>query len=166
MGTIQSRGLLALAVCVILVGLAVYLFHRDPSAGGGGYPECTLRRVTGLYCAGCGMTRASHALLHLRLAEALAYNPLIVATTPFILGSLLLSSAAWLCGDRYRGPRVTITKNWAIGFLIVILVYTVLRNIPRWPFTLLAPPSKVSCIVNIVPERGPTGDSAFGWIRC
>lgn len=85
------------------------------------------------------MTRASHELLHLRLSKAVSYNPLVVLAAPFLIVWIGVELAAWLFGERYRGPRMRMGKRSGIAMVVVILLYSVLRNIPVWPFTLLAP---------------------------
>jgi hypothetical protein len=41
---------------------------------------CPFRRVTGLPCPTCGLTRSWQAAAHLRLRDSLAYHPLGAAT--------------------------------------------------------------------------------------
>ena len=41
------------------------------------YPRCVFKASTGLDCPGCGLTRASHAVLHGRFADAWRLNPLL-----------------------------------------------------------------------------------------
>lgn len=76
--------------CLILAGLAVV--YACPPGDYPFYPPCLIRTFTGLSCPGCGSTRALHALLHLRFAEAFAFNPLFTCTAP----ALLLWSASKL----------------------------------------------------------------------
>lgn len=58
----------------------------------GWMPRCVFKSLTGLSCPGCGLLRAVHALLHGRVAEAVAYNYWLVLTAPYV-GLLLLQQA-------------------------------------------------------------------------
>jgi hypothetical protein len=108
-----------------LLSGAILLFCFDPSAVRI-YPPCPLHYLTGLYCPGCGSLRALHQLLHGHLACALALNPLLVLALPLLVFVRLRPS--W----RYR-PWL----GWTCLGLVV--VYGVARNVPCWPFVLLAP---------------------------
>jgi hypothetical protein len=116
------------------IGCAVlYLF--DPS--GGLYPLCPFRVMTGLYCPGCGTTRAVSRLLHGRFGDAFTLNALAVLMTPLLIyayaSSLLLVT---------RGkplPRLMISGAWLWALAFVVVAFGVLRNVPVYPLTLLAP---------------------------
>lgn len=91
-------------------------------------PKCLFRMLTGWDCPGCGSSRALHSLLHLRIWEALAYNPLLVAGIPYVI---LLAWSQYL-GGREKFPRMhnAITSRAAIIVIIAIIVfYTVIRNV-------------------------------------
>jgi Protein of unknown function (DUF2752) len=65
------------AVAAILVAAAVVLPRdvlRDAPV------VCPFRRVTGLPCPSCGLTRSWKAAADLRVADSLAYHPLGAAT--------------------------------------------------------------------------------------
>ena len=101
------------------------LFWFDP-AEAHFFPQCVFHTLTGLYCPGCGSTRAAHHLLHGELAGAFAMNPLMVASAPVLV--LLFFRRSWA------------GRTWVAWMLFAILVlYFVLRNINAWPFILLAP---------------------------
>ncbi len=138
--TVPSKRPAALAVVaagslVLAAGSAV-LFFFDPLSSDL-YPPCPFYALTGLYCPGCGTTRALHQLLHGHLGEAFGLNPLMVLILPF-LGYSLLSYAAF--GVRGRAlPDIFALPFWGWLVLGTVLAYWVLRNIPLYPFSLLAP---------------------------
>ncbi len=76
-------------------------------------------------------------MLHGDLLAALDLNPLMVLSLPF-LGYAFLSELS----DRTIGkrlPRVFLPAAWIWALLGAIIVYWVLRNVPLYPFSLLAP---------------------------
>ncbi len=126
----MTRRAALLSTALAFVGLAA-LLRAVPPAPGSFYPRCQLHSLTGLHCAGCGGTRAAYSLLVGDVPQALAYN------APAVLGLPLL--AAYLARRAVgRGPLNF--PRWAGGAALVALAaFTVLRNVPLPPFTLLAP---------------------------
>jgi hypothetical protein len=102
------------------------------------YPRCVLFLLTGIYCPGCGVLRATHALLHGRIAAALGYNALFVVALPFLLYAMAAQLTQAAAG-RPVIPTVHLSGRNARLILWVFIVFTVLRNIPLYPFNLLAP---------------------------
>ena len=98
-------------------------------------PGCILYRATGLYCTGCGMTRALHLLLHGHPYAAFRMNPLAIASLPFLAGYFGVAAARRLMG-RPR-PGMPSWVPWAL--LVLVVAYTVARNLPWMPFVWLAP---------------------------
>jgi len=49
---------------------------------------CPFRRVTGLQCPACGLTRSWQAAAHLRVTESLGYHPLGAAT---LVGAIVVA---------------------------------------------------------------------------
>ena len=117
-----KRGAVALAV----LATATVIYFVDPSRANV-LPPCLLHRLTGLYCPGCGATRALHQLAHGNLAAAWRLNPLLVSVLP-VAGALLV----------HRPPvRVRPVFVWLL--VAVLVMFAVLRNLPQYPFTLLQP---------------------------
>jgi hypothetical protein len=107
----------------------------DPE--GGLFPACPFHSLTGLYCTGCGSQRALHDLLHLDLSGSFSHNllfPPALAILGLHFGNRVLQGvhkAYWRSPlDGRRSPLI---------LLAVILVFTLLRNLPWEPFSLLAP---------------------------
>jgi hypothetical protein len=117
--------------------LACALFMAGPHASW--LPDCFFHRWTGLDCPGCGMTRAAHACLHGRWGEAFRFNPLGMVLLPAAALGIGLELAGWVRG-RPLPWRFRIGGRWAWVLLLVILAFWGARNLPFWPFVLLAPP--------------------------
>lgn len=112
----------------------------DPNVAGNFFPPCLFHVFTGLYCPGCGITRALHALVHFDLPRALAMNPLVVVALPLLA---LMALQAWtpsrVLSSRLLSPRVERVLFNGYAWIAVLLAYWVLRNLPWWPFAWLAP---------------------------
>ena len=127
-------GLSACAAALACAG-ALYLYFMGP----GNIPLiCVFHEVTGLYCPGCGAGRACYSILHLRFADAFCYNPLMTILLPLIGLYIAVRAADWIItgGNHIDGK---ISAKALLWLLILIMIYGVLRNIPVFPFTLLAP---------------------------
>ena len=112
---------------IALAPLAVLaLFWFDPVTTCA-YPVCPFHQLTGLWCPGCGTTRALHQLLHGNVAMAFRLNSLAM---------LMLPLAGYLA---VRGDASTLKPTWIWALLGVLVAFGVCRNIPTYPFTLLAP---------------------------
>jgi hypothetical protein len=112
---------------IILGGAALLLALLDPVLSAF-VPSCLFHRFTGLHCPGCGSTRALQALFTGHPAEAAGANLLVVAAVPVALYLLV------------RKPDPERLPAWpVITFLAVVILFGILRNIPLYPFVLLAP---------------------------
>src|SRR6476660_8733928 len=122
---------------MFLFGAAAIILLRvfDPATAGV-FPPCPLRYLTGFYCPGCGSLRAMHALLHGELGRAWAMNPLMIVTLPFVTYGLVSEALLELRGRRL--PEVRLPASWIRAFCVVVILYAVARNLPLYPFDLLA----------------------------
>ncbi len=98
------------------------------------FPPCLFHALTGLHCPGCGATRAVYALLHLDLARAIHMNALFVL---FGLPILIILALEMILGRLLFSSRIH--KLMGFGFLMLTILFSIVRNIPHYPFTLLAP---------------------------
>ena len=101
--------------------------------------KCPLYRTTGVYCPGCGSQRAIHHLLHFDIMKAVQNNLLLLVG---MLGTAYHYSIPIINTYFNKNFKSIFDKkrNVLIVLLIVILFW-ILRNIPQYPFTLLAPGS-------------------------
>ncbi|MFD0895149.1 DUF2752 domain-containing protein [Luteolibacter ambystomatis] len=114
---------------------AVLLYRTGPA----GWPGCLFHQWTGFHCPGCGMTRATFALLHGDILKAFRYNPLGVVLFPIALIGVLLQAIGW-ANNRPPPIRWSAGSRGAFWIAVLVIAFWILRNLPWWPFTLLAPP--------------------------
>jgi hypothetical protein len=90
-----------------------------------------------MYCPGCGSQRALHAFLNGQFSIAIRQN--LLATVCYI--ALLAELFMMLAGSRKWRPTIWLnqTRYAALMVLVTVLAFTFFRNIPVYPFTLLAP---------------------------
>jgi hypothetical protein len=126
----------AVLVTAIVAAAAVFFYFVNPSSVVF-LPRCPLYMRTGLYCPGCGATRAVHEILHGHWQAALRLNALFTLSLPCLAVFVLY---------RWAGPRwgwsakvVQWRPYWTWLLAAVIVVFGVVRNIPVYPFTLLIP---------------------------
>ena len=113
--------LLILLIIYLLLGNYLHL-----------YIDCPIKKITGLYCPGCGITRMFLSLLKLDFYQAFRYNPLLFITLPvflFFIGNAILTKKTPLYN---KVPD----KIWIV-VIVLFIGYGVLRNIPFFDF--LAP---------------------------
>jgi Protein of unknown function (DUF2752) len=122
----------------ILIGVAVtgagaVLYFFNPSTHGF-YPVCEFHELTGLNCPGCGGTRAAYQLLHGHFVQALHDNALFLLSLAALAGR-----GAWCAARKIRRRPVPpfLPPNVLWTFLVVAIVFTVLRNLPA--FSWLSP---------------------------
>lgn len=128
-----KKNQILLAAAIIL--FIIYLFIMDPSKKGF-YPPCPFFYLTGYYCPGCGTLRALHNLMHGNIYKALSYNILTIMLIPLVMYLLLIKLRL------IKNPRLinhVFSKSFYTVLLSIIFMFWVLRNIPYYPFTLLAP---------------------------
>ena len=123
--------------CLGVAGLA-YVAGHDPNANGSVFPVCPFHALTGLWCPGCGMTRATYALLHGNVAAAFSANV-------FLPVLAVLAVAGWLTWFLptigRRAPRLMwrLPVGVWLGVGAALLAFGVLRNLPVPGLRALAP---------------------------
>jgi hypothetical protein len=123
------------ALATVAAGAVAVLSRIDPNATGNPLPACPFYAVTGIWCPGCGSTRCLHALVHLDLPQAMAMNPLLVLSIIPMLVMALHGAGLWPTALQPLLRLVARPMLW----MVVIVSYWIARNLPWYPFNLLAP---------------------------
>lgn len=85
------------------------------------------------------MTRAAHAVLDGRILDAFRFNPLGMILLPLALLVLSIEAVYWVLG-KPRTWKFPVGKRGAVAIAVALISFGILRNLPWWPLTLLAPP--------------------------
>ncbi len=131
----SPRRIILVSVLAPVLLAAAMLFIFDPSRYGF-YPGCMFYKTTGLLCAGCGATRAMYQLLHGHAFTAFRFNPLLMISLPFILG---YGARFLVRASRGQSCEVNIRPRWLWTILVILVVFSVVRNLPVIPNGLRPP---------------------------
>ena len=123
-----STGLVA---CVAITGalLAAPLLLGAMERYQSFLPPCLFHELTGLYCTGCGSTRAVAALLHGDLAMAWRQNPLLLLTLPWVAYGVLDWSLARIAPSR-RLWAWNVPGRLSWWFAALVVLFMIARNLP------------------------------------
>lgn len=127
MASVRVPGPLAAPIacgCCLLAG-AAYVVADDPTDGGAFLP-CPFRAVTGWWCPGCGLTRATHHLLRGDLVQALRFNLFVVV----VLVGLAAAWGAWLADAAGRRPSWRLPAWVPVAAIVGVVAFAVVRNLP------------------------------------
>ena len=128
----------AVAAGAALAGAALVVAVADPSSPDSRFPRCPFHVATGLWCPGCGLTRATHHLLNGDPLAALGSNLFL----PLVLGAIVMAWVVCVCGAfgrpiRSLGERVP--DRFGMVVAVAMVAYMVLRNLPVASLRWLAP---------------------------
>ena len=126
----KKKALLGFAIIIaLLTGIYVYS-HFNPEEHLF-FPKCPIYTLTGYECPGCGSQRALHSLFHGNISAALKYNAFIILLVPYVLLGIYIEYFA-----NRNSPCIIRLRNiffgkWAVLVLaVIIIIYTVIRNLP------------------------------------
>jgi hypothetical protein len=134
-----TRGALAGPLAAAAFGIVAlgYVAASDPAHHQTLVPPCPFHAATGLWCPGCGLTRATHAFLRGHVMTGLGYN----LFTPLLFALIGWSWLAWMgrALDRPIPEPGAMPKQIWVGLAVAMAIFTVARNIPVVPLSSLAP---------------------------
>jgi hypothetical protein len=129
---------LARELLLVAAGGAVAILLRTFDLSGMDIvPPCPFHALTGICCPGCGSLRALHQALNGDLGAALGLNLLAVLAVPLI-GYHVLARALAAVSNRAVASPLEHAYSSRVA-LAAVLAFWVMRNVPHYPFNLLAP---------------------------
>lgn len=121
----QRYGLL-IGGCLFIAFMVIYRMNDDPR-----YSICFMRRVLGVPCPTCGMTRALNDFAHFDWRAAIAHHPLSPLVLICVLGGWL-----WMVWHHIRSKRAPLPKGKKFTLLTISIA---LLFIITWIFRVLIP---------------------------
>lgn len=119
---LYKLGLIFLAVGCLLLFVYFKIIHPKEASF-----YCITWSVLGIYCPGCGGTRAVEALLQGHFLQSLWYHPLVVYSVVLFGGFMLTQTLERLHFSRIKGLKF---HNWYLfGALGLVIVNWVIKNI-------------------------------------
>ena len=102
---------------------------------------CPIKHITGMSCAGCGMSRAILSALSLDFAAAFTYHPLWIIVLPSIVAIAIL-------GAKGKGRAATISLVCLAALFLAVWVVRLIANDSVVAFD--TENSVISKLINIV----------------
>ena len=112
-------------VLLIGLGLIVAGYSYLNSQYNFGIP-CTLNKIFGIYCSGCGLTRAAGAMLEFDFYQAIRYNAFSIVLLPLLL--IFIVTAIWEYLFNKPSFIAKIPMWFWIGLFSFVLIYGIVRN--------------------------------------
>lgn len=124
-------------IMLLLLGVIAFFYFTINPTEVDFLLKCPLYKTTGVYCPGCGSQRALHHLLHFNFLKA-AHNNIIL-----IIGLIAIIYHYGIKLINYYFTKniksIFNTNKTLLIVLLLIILFWILRNVPYYPFTLLAP---------------------------
>ncbi len=119
-----------------IIGAAALLYLYFTGEGEGAGIPCLFHQVTGLYCSGCGASRALRSILHLDFYQALRYNALFTLGVPFVGFYFCSLGYSYICyGKDTVSEKISMKPVWVL--IAAAILFWILRNTAAFAF--LAP---------------------------
>lgn len=94
-------------------------------------PTCLFHRLTGLYCPGCGGTRALYLFLRGQWAASFVYHPLVLytfVTCIYLCIRFLLRRISNHFSDKNRSSYRP-SAGWLWGALLLVIANFIVKNV-------------------------------------
>lgn len=107
----RLRRITHVALVAAILGVAVF----------GSIPLCPFAIVTRHPCPGCGLTRASLAMLHGDFAQALHFHPVSLVMAPIAIAGIAYNAVVYVIDGR-KAAAESLQGKWVTRFAVVLAI--------------------------------------------
>lgn len=121
----NHKYLYIICISIAIVSLGILLKNNNPE-NTNIFPPCLVYNLTGIKCAGCGMTRAIHNLLNFEIKKAITLNPLLFVYIIYLIYVVIKYVVL-----KRKFEKVSI-NNYVHSLYIILIItisFMILRNI-------------------------------------
>ncbi len=129
-----EQGLYIAGFIVFILGVPLLLYYVD-GVDKGLFPSCVFYSRFGLYCFGCGGSRAVKALMAGDIFASLYYHPVVLYAAA-IYGVFMISHTLHLI-SRGRIKGIQFHSWFLFGALIIIILNFIIKNVLKLGFHIL-----------------------------
>ena len=104
----------------------LYLLLTKTNLGPEWMGECQIHRLTGLYCPGCGATRAVACLLRGEIGKSLFYHPAVMPAMAFVFLYVGSHTVRKLTSGKTRAIRYR--KEYLLAEIALIVLNVIWKN--------------------------------------
>lgn len=122
---------------VLLIVIVVFVYSNYNPNNNLWFPKCPFYLTTGFYCPGCGSQRAFYDFLHLNFIDIARKNVLFIFGVFILSYHLVIETINKFLHKHWK--NYIYHSKFPIIILIVIILFWIVRNLPFYPFNLLAP---------------------------
>lgn len=95
-------------------------------------PKCIFGSILGIYCPGCGGTRAVFSLLQGKFLESLWYHPFVLYVVVIYSGFMITHTLKYIHFPRIKGMKFR--AGYLYGALVIIVINFILKNMLKFCF--------------------------------
>lgn len=125
--TLYVLGWLFLAGVLLFLAAAAWL----PGFAGMVFAPCIFHSLTGLYCPGCGGSRALTALVHMDVLKSVIYHPFVLYGGGLYTVFMVTHTVKWLSHGKIKGLKyrdryvyfgvALVIGNWILKNLLLVI---------------------------------------------
>lgn len=103
---------------IVIIGILIYFKYLSEFIK---IPQCTIFTKTGIYCPGCGGTRAVYSLYKGNILKSLYYNPIVLYIIVILFWYIITEGISKILNKKNKLVFKDTRKYIWIGFYLILI---------------------------------------------